>query len=215
MNETRVLSFPPEVFGRVDWTGRHALPKDLIRPDVSRTPGVRVVTEFARLSPVTAIGDVEVPVDQPVSLDVGPSDRRTPLDLGFLVDLPPDSVEALHVKAIVPRSIEHVVHLSPGLRRLYLGWTGLGDEALVHVARLTGLIYLQTWGNAFTDEACHQLVALQHLEHLYLEEETLSVAALSFVNELPHLTRLGLDDLRITSEELEALRASLPDVRVG
>lgn len=98
---------------------------------------------------------------------------NAPVDLGFVRDLPPDGIEALRIRAASEDSLDALVHLAPGLRRLYLIHTGFTDAALSTIARLHGLVYLQAWGNTFTDAGVQQLVALRNLESLYLEEETL------------------------------------------
>lgn len=77
-----------------------------------------------------------------------------------------------------------------------------------------GLTYLQTWGNRFTDSGVEVLAQLEQLEHLYLEEETLSAHAFGFAQRLPRLGRLGLQDVPISDEELVGLRAALPGVRI-
>ena len=92
---------------------------------------------------------------------------------------------------------------------------GLGDDALRHVAQLRGLKYLQTYGNQFTDHSVKQLAALTELDHLYLEEETLSIAAFGFTRRLPKLARLGLQDVPLTEDEVAELRNLLPGVDVG
>jgi hypothetical protein len=204
----RVLHFPAdEVVGTLDWVGSYSPER----------------------GPVLATGYVETPEDQKISLDVHRVDSiepsgdgwvtrggTAPVDLQFLAGLPSDSVETLKIgPGIVPASFRFVAHLAPGLRKLYLVHAGLTDQALDHVAKLTGLTSLQTFGNSFTDAGVQQLVALQNIEHLYLEEETLSAGALAFVRELPNLSRLGLPDMALTEDELADLRAALPGVRVG
>ena len=52
------------------------------------------------------------------------------------------------------------------------------------------------------------------LRHLYLEEETLTAAAFAFVDRLPRLVRLGLQDVDLDDAELETLRSRLPGVQV-
>jgi hypothetical protein len=116
-----------------------------------------------------------------------------PIDLGFLRSLPADSITNLHLRSpIVAESFPAVAHLAPGLRRLYLARSDLGDDALPTVAALQGLVYLHSWGNRFTDTGVQQLASLTRLENLYLEEETLSAAAFDFAASLPQLARLGL-----------------------
>jgi cold shock CspA family protein len=204
----RVLPFPAhEVVGTLDWAGSYSPER----------------------GPVLATGNVESPDDQKVSLDVHRVDSvepsgdgwvirggTTPVDLQFLADLPSDSIDALKIgPSIVPASFRFVSHLAPGLRKLYLSHTDLSGQALDHVAKLTGLTYLQTFGNSFTDSGVQQLVALQNVENLYLEEQTLSAASLAFVRDLPHLARLGLQDMPLSDDELADLRSALPGVQVG
>ncbi len=137
------------------------------------------------------------------------------VDLGFLRDLPADCLVALSLSSAVDgASFGAIGHLAPGLRRLNLMWSDLDDGVLPSIAALTGLTYLQTFGNRFTDEGVQQLRVLVDLESLCLEEETLSAKAFAFAAGLPRLQRLGLQDVSISDQELAALRAALPGVRV-
>jgi hypothetical protein len=137
-------------------------------------------------------------------------------DLRFLRQLPADGIASLHLQApIVPGSFAAVTHLAAGLRRLYLAATDLADDALASVGMLHGLVYLQTWGNRFTDHGVQQLASLTKLESLYLEEETLTAAAFDSVASLPYLARLGIQDVPITEDEFVALRRQFPGVRIG
>jgi hypothetical protein len=137
------------------------------------------------------------------------------VDLGFLSQLPPNAVQSMSVHSADEATFDAVAHLAPGLHRLYLGWSGFGDAVLPTVAMLTELVYLQTFGNNFTDTGVQVLSTLKKLEYLYLEEETLSFAAFDFVRHLPALSRLGLQDVPLRSHELEELRGRLPGVAVG
>jgi hypothetical protein len=137
-----------------------------------------------------------------------------PLHLGFLRELPADSMTSLSMSGsstVLAESLSALPHLALGLKRLYLGRTDFGDNVLQYVALLENLTYLQTWGNRFTDHGVKQLASLQALETLYLEEENLSPAAFDFVTELPNLTRLGVAD-EWPAEYLSALRRIFPDV---
>lgn len=179
--------------------------------------------------PVLATGPVDVPNEAEISLEVQPiidvqhlgNDRwnlradTKPISLAFLADLPPDSIANLSLHRVAPNSMRAVAHLAPGLRRLYLVSSGLGDDALTHVAELTGLVYLQTFGNHFTDHGVQQLASLRQARDLYLEEQTLTAAAFTFALELPFLRRLGLQDVPISPDELSSLRRQMPSVDVG
>lgn len=139
-----------------------------------------------------------------------------PVDLRFLRNLPSANINELHLTSpLIPESFDSIVHLAPGLRRLYLASTALTDEALQSVSKLHNLTYLQTWGNRFTDGGVQQLVALRKMESLYLEESSLSVTAFRFAVELPQLSRLGLQDVAVSAGGLKKLRARLPHAKVG
>ena len=184
----------------------------------------------AERGPLLATGRVEVPDEGFVSLQVLPvagtrpaggggwsiESRDALVDLSFLLDLPDDVVTSVNLDhRVEPASVRHLPHLAPGVQLLYLAHAGLTDEALQWIAQLTNLTYLQAWGNEFTDAGVQQLVGLQQLVNLYLEEESLSLAAFDFVEQLPALERLGLQDVELSDAELAALQARLPGVQVG
>ncbi|HEV8064104.1 MAG TPA: hypothetical protein VGP46_04690, partial [Acidimicrobiales bacterium] len=153
------LQFPDgEIVGMLDWPGADD-----------------------RLSPILATGVIDVPDGEPLSLEVWhvvsvdptdacstplavvgqPSDLSphwlargdgAPVDLGFLCDLPADVVVSLSLQWVVEESFQAVTHLAASLRQLTLGNSGLSDAVLSDVARLENLVYLQTWGNRFSDE---------------------------------------------------------------
>lgn len=178
--------------------------------------------------PVLATGSVDVPDAVALSLDVqavrgsestgggswSVDVSMDPVDLGFLRELPADGVESLTLHSNDEATFGAVAHLAPGLRKLYLVWAGFSDIVLETVSKLTGLTYLQTFGNNFTDHGVQRLASLVNLDHLYLEEETLTAGAFDFVDQLPRLTRLGLQDVQFTTDELDRLRSRLPGVDV-
>lgn len=137
------------------------------------------------------------------------------VDLGFVHDLPPTAIKSLELRSVTESTVAAIAHLAPGVRTLTLPWSGLSDAILPAVARLTGLTFLQTFGNCFTDAGVQQLVTLQQLESLYLEEETLGIGAFDFVDRLPALQRLGLQDVALGCGDLKRLQRRLPGVRVG
>jgi hypothetical protein len=232
------LTFPAgQAVGTLDWLGRSAIrAAPVLASGVVSVPDgaeisldVMVVESVRRpdgqsqafhisssIQPDRANGPIEVdiPRDSDDSWEI--TGGTEPADLGFLRDLPVDSVTNLHLRApIVPESFTAVAHLAPGLRRLYLAWTGLTDDVLASVSKLGGLVYLQSWGNLFTDHGVQQLAVLTALESLYLEEETLSAAAFDFAATLPRLARLGLQDVPISTAELAELRRRLPGIDIG
>ncbi len=230
------LSFPPgQAVGTLEWLGSDIGAAPVLATGVVNVPdGAEITLDVMVIESVrkTAAqeraihstlsiqrhlpdGSVEskVRADSDESWEITGSNQ--PADLSFLRQLPADSITDLHLRApIVAESLNAVTHLAPGLRRLYLAWADLDDDALAHVSKLEGLIYLQAWGNRFTDRGVQQLAALSSLQSLYLEEETLSAAAFDFAVSLPHLSRLGVQDVPLTEVELAELRRRLPGVNV-
>ena len=225
----RYLSFPTDqVVGTLDWLGAWSRTEE---PPILAT-GVVEVPDDAEVSlSVMPIQSVERDpfggggfITSRVTRDGEVVSERTssqswhlsggggpPLHLGFLQELPRDSIESLSTTGatVLAESLNALPHLASGLKRLYLGHTDFGDEVLQYVAQLENLTYLQTWGNRFTDHGVQQLAALQALEMLYLEEEDLSLAAFDFVTQLPNLTRLGVAD-EWPAEHRSVLRRRFP-----
>ena len=228
------LTFPAgQAMGTLDWLGSGAAP--VLASGVVAVPdGVEVSLDVMVIESVrrtdaqdrsvhitlttqrqNADGSVESEVRDDPEENWEITGGSQPADLSFLRQLPSDSITALHLCApILPGSFAAVTHLAPGLRKLYLAWADLSDDALTHISELDGLIYLQSWGNRFTDRGVQQLAALTRLESLYLEEETLSAAAFGFAVNLRHLSRLGVQDVPLTEVELAELRRRLPGVGV-
>jgi hypothetical protein len=228
------LSFPPgQAVGTLEWpgsdngaapvlaTGVVTVPDKVeITLDVMLIESVRRTDRPSRAYHSTlsiqmhgADGPVEFVAEDSESWEIAGSSQ--PADFGFLRHLPADSITNLHLRApIVSESFDSVMHLAPGLRRLYLARTDLTDDALAAIGALLGLVYLQSWGNRFTDRGVQQLASLTRLESLYLEEEALSAAAFDFAATLPHIARLGLQDAPVSDVELAELRRRLPNVDV-
>lgn len=228
------LSFPPgRAVGTLKWPGSgHGAAPVLAAGEVTVPDGAEITldvmviesvrrtdghSQAARIKHRIQIdgpnGPVEMIAEDSNSWEI--TAGAQPADLGFLRQLPEDSITGLHLRApVVPGSFSSVTHLAPGLRRLYLARADLTDDALAHVSKLNGLACLQTWGNRFTDRGVQQLACLTRLESLYLEEQTLSAAAFDFAVSLPHLSRLGVQDVPLTEPELSELRRRLPGVNV-
>jgi hypothetical protein len=174
---------------------------------------------------VLARGPVVTPDDREISLNVwtitqvhtdgGLSGPMDTIDVGFLTELPADAISGLTLRRVTDDSIAAIAHLAPGVVSLTLPWADLTDEAIPALAQLRNVRFWQSYGNLFTDEGVQPLAALTSLESLYLEEETLSVAAFRFCKRLPALKRLGLQDVALSQAELVQLKADLPVVAVG
>ncbi len=226
------LSFPPgQAVGKLDWPGRSAnraapvlasgvvnVPDDaeitldvMLIESVRRTDGQpRAYHSSLAIQLHGASGAVGFAAEDPgESWEI--TGGSQPADLGFLRRLPADSITNLQLRApILAESFGAITHLAPGLRRLYLPCTDLTDDALPAVATLRGLVYLQSWGNRFTGRGVQQLASLTRLESLYLEEETLSPAAFDFAASLPHLARLGLQDVPAPKSSSPSSAAGFP-----
>lgn len=225
----RYLSFPTDqIVGTLDWLGAWSRTEE---PPILATGVVEVPDDTEVSLSVLPIHSVERDpfggggfITSRVTRDGEVVTERTssqswrlsggggsPLHLGFLQDLPSDSIKSLSMTGapVLTESLNALPHLASGLKRLYLGSTDFGDEILQHVAQLANLTYLQTWGNRFTDNGVQQLASLQALEMLYLEEENLSPAAFDFVTHLPNLSRLGAAD-EWPTEHKSVLRRRFP-----
>ena len=157
-----VLSFPTDrIVGTLDWdtSWEEAGGPVFARGEVQVPDGDVGLTVQA----VTEVGSAEGGSwwSQPSSI---------PVDLGFLRDFPVDGLRSLTVASAVEESMQAVAHLAPGLRRLTLAFTGFGDAVLPSVAALTGLMLLQTFGNAFSDGGVQVLAARTRLAGVRVDE---------------------------------------------
>ncbi len=201
-----MLTFPDDrVVGHLDWVGAWSVERGF----------------------VLATGQVEVPDDQEISLrvmQVTDTERHgatwqasgdgSPVDIDFLTRLAPTTLTSLTLGRVTPGSYPAVAHLAPGLRSIHLSWSELTDDMLPHLAKLTRLESLQTYGNFFTDDNVQVLSSLTDLVSLCLEEETLTASAFRFARRLPRLKSLSLQDVQISDTEILQLRAALPGVHV-
>lgn len=157
-----IFQFPPDrILGTLDWDGSWTEE----RGPVLATGSVDVPDAVALSLDVQAVRGVESTGGGSWSVDVS----MDPVDLDFLRELPADGVESLTLHSNDEATFGAVAHLAPGLRKLYLVWAGFSDTVLEIVAQLTGLTYLQTFGNNFSDRGVQQLASLLNLDHLYLE----------------------------------------------
>ncbi|HZM57733.1 MAG TPA: hypothetical protein VFC03_22195, partial [Acidimicrobiales bacterium] len=129
-----LLQFPTSrIVGTVEWDGSWTDERGLVLAtgSVQVPDGAGVSLEIQSLRGSEPMGDGNwhaIPAQEPVHL-------------GFVRDLPRDVIESVSVVGSADEgSFDAVVHLAPGLHRLYLKWAGFSDAVLPTVAKLTGLI---------------------------------------------------------------------------
>jgi hypothetical protein len=88
------------------------------------------------------------------------------------------------------------------VRILDLAGTGVGDEALYHLASLTRLTGLRLTGLPVTPAGLRQLEGLDHLETLELDDTAANDATAPLLAELANLQVLNLDGTSVTDEGL-------------
>lgn len=98
---------------------------------------------------------------------------------------------------------------------LDLGETGVGDEGLVVVARMTGLRRLYLQNTQVTDEGLVHLSGLNALHYLNLYGTDVSDDGLQHLKGIASLRRLFLWQTRATAAGAEALVATLPELEVN
>src|SRR5260221_12387632 len=157
------LRFPADLaVGTLDWPGSEAQAPVLARGDVLIPRGAEVSLDVEIITSVRRFDPGE---DAPAWIELGGvtvtgaagysvEGSGQPVHLGFLRELPGDSITDLHLSwHLIPESPASSTHLSPGLRRLYLAQTALEDDALTLVAHSRALTNLQTWVSQPTDAA--------------------------------------------------------------
>lgn len=121
-----------------------------------------------------------------------------PVDLGFILGLPPDSVSELDLGDVVPGSFAAIAQLAPGLRDLSSVFLDeLGEEAPSVIAELTALERLSLSGNDGPEDG----------PSLRLDDHALSAIA-----DLPALKALSLLGGSYTEHGLQQL-CRLPKLR--
>ena len=179
-----------------------------------------------------AMGDVAVPIDAEVALDVLPLNVRssTVRHLDGLDSLGPDDLAALTLEGcgLCEEDVETLRHLT-GLRHLNLGmsnvtgtWlerlgcltqleelslkaTKIDDAALRNVALWPRLRHLNLSRTKITGGGLAALSAAQEIWSLFLDRTMLEDEALLYLQVLPRLERLHLNDTPIGDSGLALL----------
>jgi hypothetical protein len=221
------VTFPDQPVGTLSWPGswednrgpviaggRVDVPEGLaVSLDVA--PVADAVPSDDASSSITITVEGQQPVAQTLRSWTVNVRTDASVDLAFLESIPPGLINRLTLsRSTQADSLRHLPCLADSLAYLYLAATDLDDAALPHVAELTALVWLQSWGNRFTDSGVQQLASLMRLRWLYLEEETLTVDAFAFTTQLPSLEIVGCSDTDMTSKDLKRLQSKLPGVQI-
>ena len=134
------------------------------------------------------------------------SSGKEPVDLEFILRLPPDSVSDLSIRRVVPGSFAAVAHLAPGLRGLGVYLDDLGDDAPSVIAELKALESLRLYGDTATDEG-HRLddralfivAGLPTLEYLALLNGAYTEQGLQQLVRLQNLRHLHIEREGLTA----------------
>lgn len=103
--------------------------------------------------------------------------------------------------------LKHVV-------RLQLKGLPIGDEALLHVGRLTSLERLHLERTKVTDAGLAHLSGLSQLTYLNLYGTAIGDAGLAHLEKLPKLKRLYVWDTKVTPAGIAKLQQALPELRI-
>jgi Zn-dependent protease len=126
---------------------------------------------------------------------------------------PFDNVD-LSRTGITDQSLPTLSKLS-GLRMLYLHDTAVGDEGLKYVDRLKNLEVLHLAGTQVTDQGLEQLQHLQKLEWLSLSRTAVTDAGIKSLKRLKRLLELHVHDTEVTADGAAALQHELPTIQIN
>jgi hypothetical protein len=88
---------------------------------------------------------------------------------------------------------------------------GCTDEAIVHVGRLPGLLFLSVDGGTVTDTGLTHVKGLTNLDELNLRNEQITDAGLADLKGLTKLHRLYLGGSQVTDAGVKELQRALPN----
>lgn len=119
----------------------------------------------------------------------------------------------LNSSSVGDEQLKHLAGLT-SLQVLRLGNTQITDAGLKHIQSLDGLRLLWLENTAVTSEGLEHISGLSKLKYLRLKGTQVSKAALEHVQRLTSLAELELEDTTLTSDDVEALKATLPKCKI-
>jgi serine/threonine protein kinase len=111
-----------------------------------------------------------------------------------------------------PADAETFSNLSqlPQLRELYLRGPSVNDELMHDIGKLKNLQQLSITAGGVSDKGLADLSALTELRSLDLSDNPISAEGLKLLAPLRHLQKLKINGVKLTSDQLQAVRAALP-----
>jgi len=124
-----------------------------------------------------------------------------------------DSLNAAHNK-LDDRSCAYLEALK-SLDNLRLGGCGFGDEALVHIGKLTTLRFLHLERNrTITDAGIAHLSNLKALQYLDISETKVTGACAKYLKAMTRLDDLYLSLRKLSPREIAAFHAAVPHCQI-
>jgi thioredoxin 1 len=183
--------------------------RELRFPDES--VGMLRITAAGEVSRQPAAGTVTVPAGATVGLGVAPNDDAR-IDLRFLLDLPPDGIDDLHISGRVHDGDLRPLASRRRMRSLLIAsedFTGAGLRSLAGATELETLLL----SCPALDDGFRSLPVLPALRMLSVQgAEQLGDLGIAPVARLTGLTSLDLCAHRVTDAGLADVLASLPDL---
>jgi len=119
----------------------------------------------------------------------------------------------LDVKGVDGNGLDFLDSMQPeDLQALFLN--DIGDSALPHVTRLTGLQELCLSNTTISEEGLAQLASLAGLQRVYIYHTAVGDRGLHKLTGLPALKWLTCSGTRISEEGLNSFRQAMPDCKV-
>ncbi len=132
------------------------------------------------------------------------------------VEVPEDSVILLEVLPEAARDLSPLSALNADdLAAIWLGNTYVNDEQLSHLARLTGLLWIDVQNNGdITDTGIAHLSELRSLQVFGAHWTRISAVSLQCLSKMSGLTHLDIWGCEIPAAAVEEFKRALPNCAV-
>ncbi len=152
-----------------------------------------------------AIGDVVIPTNKEVRIEVSPTIVFDPSIFSTFESNALSVVEWVSTRKVSDAAIAHLRHLT-GLKGLALWETNIGDEGLRHLRHLSKLRWLDIDDTRVTDDGLTYLSELSLLKELSLLNDRITDKGIVHLRNLTSLEGLDLMNTSVSDKAVEALR---------